>query len=76
MTSGDFFRGKKVAVVGLGPRGEMRPDIKFLLKLGITLTVYDMRGLPALRRIIRDLKGRRTKGLSSRRRFCRSFDEP
>ena len=56
MTSGDFFRGKKVAVVGLGPRGEMRPDIKFLLKLGITLTVYDMRGLPALRRIIRDLK--------------------
>ena len=56
MTSGDFFKGKKVAVVGLGPRGEMRVDVKFLLKQGISVTIYDMRGLPALRRIIRDLK--------------------
>jgi UDP-N-acetylmuramoylalanine-D-glutamate ligase len=56
MTYGDFFKGKKVAVVGLGPRGEMRSDIKFLLKQGVAVTVYDMRGLPALRRIIADLK--------------------
>jgi UDP-N-acetylmuramoylalanine-D-glutamate ligase len=56
MTYGDFFKGKKVAVVGLGPRGEMRHDIKFLLKQGVAVTVYDMRGLSALRRIIADLK--------------------
>jgi len=56
MTSGDFFKGKKVAVVGLGPRGEMRSDIKFLLKQGVSVTVYDMRGLAAVRRFIADLK--------------------
>jgi UDP-N-acetylmuramoylalanine--D-glutamate ligase len=61
MTYGDFFKGKKVAVVGLGPRGEMRLDIKFLLKQGVAVTVYDMRGLPALRRIISDLKVARLK---------------
>ena len=56
MTHTDFWKGKKVAVVGLGPRGEMRADVKFLLKQGVAVTVYDMRGLPALRRIIADLK--------------------
>lgn len=56
MTYGDFFKGKKVAVVGLGPRGEMRPDIKFLLKQGAVVTVYDMRGKVVLRHIIADLK--------------------
>jgi UDP-N-acetylmuramoylalanine-D-glutamate ligase len=56
MTYGDFFKDKKVAVVGLGPRGEMRTDVKFLLKQGAAVTVYDMRGLPAVRKIISDLK--------------------
>jgi len=56
MTFADFFKGKKVAVVGLGPRGEMRTDIKFLLRQGVSVALYDMRGLPALRRIIADLK--------------------
>jgi len=56
MTHSDFWKSKKVAVVGLGPRGEMRSDIRFLLKHGATVTVYDMRGLSALRRVISDLK--------------------
>jgi UDP-N-acetylmuramoylalanine-D-glutamate ligase len=34
----------------------MRRDVKFLLKQGVAVTVYDMRGLPALRPIINDLK--------------------
>lgn len=56
MTHLDFWKGKKVAVVGLGPRGEMRSDIKFLLKHGVDVTVFDMRGPSALRHIISDLK--------------------
>ncbi len=56
MTQGDFFKGKKIAVVGLGPRGEMRSDIKFLLKLGASVALYDQRGLPAIRTVTGDLK--------------------
>lgn len=56
MTSGDFFKDKKVAVVGLGPRGEMRADVRFLLKHGAAVTVYDMRGKSAVQRVISDLK--------------------
>ncbi len=53
MTYKEFFKGKKVAVVGLGPHMEMVPDIKFLLKIGTkaeqnagmvpAVAVYDMR---------------------------------
>ncbi len=39
----DFFRGKRVVIVGLGPHGEMLADIKFLLKLGVQVSFYDMR---------------------------------
>lgn len=38
-----FFKGKNVAVVGLGPHGEMIADIKFLLKVGANVSFYDMR---------------------------------
>lgn len=38
-----FFRGKNIAVVGLGPHGEMVADVKFLLKLGAHISFYDMR---------------------------------
>jgi len=56
MSYSDFWKEKKVAVVGLGPEGEMRSDIKFLLKQGVSVTLCDMRGKAALRSILSDLK--------------------
>ena len=38
-----FFKDKKIAVVGLGPHGEMVADIKFLLKAGALVSFYDLR---------------------------------
>lgn len=38
-----LFRGKNIAVVGLGPHGEMIADIKFLLKLGAQVSLFDIR---------------------------------
>lgn len=38
-----FFKGKRIAVVGLGPHGEMVTDIKFLLKTGAQVAFFDMR---------------------------------
>ena len=43
MTYKEFFKDKKIAVVGLGPHLEMIADIKFLLKNGADVTIYDMR---------------------------------
>lgn len=38
-----FLKGKHVLVVGLGPDGELAPDVVFLLKMGVQVTVADMR---------------------------------
>ncbi len=38
-----FFKEKRIAVVGLGPHGEMVADIKFLLKAGAQVAFFDMR---------------------------------
>lgn len=38
-----FFKGKNVAVVGLGAHGEMLADIKFLIKAGALISLYDIR---------------------------------
>lgn len=43
MSSRDYFKGKRVAVIGLGPHGEMVSDIKFLIKCGAIVAVYDIR---------------------------------
>src|ERR1035437_8942284 len=43
MASRDFFKGKRVAVVGLGPYGEMVEDVKYLIKMGALVAVYDLR---------------------------------
>ena len=43
MTSRDFFKGKRIAVIGLGPHGEMVTDIKFLIKAGALVALYDLR---------------------------------
>lgn len=38
-----FFKGKNIAVVGLGPHGEMMADIKFLIRCGARLSIFDIR---------------------------------
>lgn len=39
----DYFLGKRIAVIGIGPHGEMLSDIKFLVKANALVSVYDMR---------------------------------
>ncbi len=43
MSSRDYFKGKRIAIVGLGPQGEMVEDIKFLIKAGAFVGVYDLK---------------------------------
>lgn len=39
----DFFKNRRVAVIGLGPHGEMIADIKFLLRNKSKVSLFDMR---------------------------------
>jgi UDP-N-acetylmuramoylalanine--D-glutamate ligase len=65
MTYKEFFKGKKVAVVGLGPHMDMLPDIKFLLKMGTkaeqnaglvpSVAVYDMRSEKIIKHALAEL---------------------
>jgi len=43
MASRDYFKGKRVAVIGLGQQGEMVEDVKFLIKAGAFVSVYDLK---------------------------------
>lgn len=43
MTSRDYFKGKRIAVIGLGHHGEMVEDVKFLIKAGALVSVYDLK---------------------------------
>jgi len=43
MPSRDYFQGKCIAVIGLGPHGEMVADVKFLIKADALVAVYDLR---------------------------------
>lgn len=52
----DFFRNKRVAVVGLGPHGEMIADIKFLLRNNARVALYDMRSEKRLKGFLPGLK--------------------
>ncbi len=51
----DFFKDKKISVIGLGPHGEMLADIKFLAKNKSIVSVYDMRSESKLEDIASDL---------------------
>jgi UDP-N-acetylmuramoylalanine--D-glutamate ligase len=51
-----FFKGKRIAVVGLGPHGEMVADIKFLLKTGAQVAFFDMRSEVRLQGSVDQLK--------------------
>ncbi len=52
----EYFKGKKIAVIGLGPHGEMVADIKFLLRVKAKLWLYDMRSEKRFRGILSELK--------------------
>jgi UDP-N-acetylmuramoylalanine-D-glutamate ligase len=39
----DHLLGKRIAVIGIGPHGEMLADIKFLVKSNALVSVYDLR---------------------------------
>lgn len=43
MASRDYFKNKRIAVIGLGPQGEMADDVRFLIKAGALVSVYDLR---------------------------------
>lgn len=43
MSARDFFLGKRIAWVGLGPHGEMLSDIKYLIKGNALVSLYDIR---------------------------------
>lgn len=56
MRARDYFLGKRIAVIGMGPHGEMLSDIRFMVKANALVSVYDLRSearlvehLPALR---------------------------
>lgn len=52
----DFFRNKRIAVIGLGPHGEMIADIKFLLRNKARVALYDMRSDKKLKGFLPELK--------------------
>ena len=62
MISRDHFKNKRIAVIGIGDHGEMLSDIKFLLKAGALVSVYDMRSEARLKS---DLDFLRSVGLVS-----------
>lgn len=43
MSSRDYFLGKRIAVIGVGPHGEMMADVKFLVKANALVSVYDLK---------------------------------
>lgn len=55
MSYKQYFNGKKIAIIGLGPHGEMIPDIKFLCKNKSIVTVFDMRTESRLKTIVPEL---------------------
>lgn len=51
----EFFKNKKIAVVGMGPHGEMIADIKFLLRNKALVSFFDMRSEERIKKYILDL---------------------
>lgn len=43
MAARDYLKNKRIAVVGLGTHGEMVEDVKFLIKAGALVSVYDLK---------------------------------
>lgn len=43
MSYKDFFKDKKIAIIGVGEHGAMIADIKFLMKLRAHISIYELR---------------------------------
>ncbi len=43
MATRDYFKGKRIAVIGLGAQGEMVEDVKYLIKAGAWVSIYDLK---------------------------------
>ena len=43
MAQRDYFKGKRIAVIGLGSHGEMVEDVKYLIKAGAWVSIYDLK---------------------------------
>ncbi|MBU6427131.1 hypothetical protein KGQ27_02730 [Patescibacteria group bacterium] len=43
MTAKDYFKGKRIALIGLGSYGEEVEDAKFMIRAGAILSIYDLR---------------------------------
>jgi UDP-N-acetylmuramoylalanine--D-glutamate ligase len=43
MAKRDYFAGKRIAMIGLGPHGEMVTDAKYLIKAGALVSIYDLK---------------------------------
>ena len=56
MSSRDFFLGKRIAVIGMGPHGEMVADVKYLIKANALVSVYDIRSEARVRNHIAFLR--------------------
>src|SRR5882724_7387767 len=53
----DYFMGKRIAVIGLGPEGEMLADIKFMVKASALVSVYDLKTEARLGDSMTELRG-------------------
>ncbi|MFA6601548.1 MAG: cyanophycin synthetase [Candidatus Paceibacterota bacterium] len=62
MTSRDYFKGKRVAVIGLGYQNEMVEDLKYLIKAGALVSIYDLKSEARLKSSLVQL---RTQGLAN-----------
>jgi UDP-N-acetylmuramoylalanine--D-glutamate ligase len=51
----EFFKNKKIAVIGIGPHGEMIADIKFLLRNKALVSLFDMRSEERIKKYVVDL---------------------
>jgi len=52
----DFLKNKKIAVIGMGPHGEMVADIKFLLMNKAQVSLFDIRSEKRLKGFLPKLK--------------------
>ncbi len=51
----DYFKDKKIAVIGLGIHGEMIADIKFLLRNKAKVSLFDMRSEERVKKYVLNL---------------------
>lgn len=51
----DYFKDKNIAIIGLGPHGEMVADIKLILRLGAKVSFYDVRSEARIAKFLRPL---------------------